>query len=70
MTAKMTLSPTFTITIPEEVREQQNWRVGQELVFIPDGKGVKLMPVPTLDELQGLFKGADTTNYRDRDDRY
>jgi AbrB family looped-hinge helix DNA binding protein len=70
MTAKMTISRSFKIEIPKEVRESQNWRPGQELVFIPEGKGVKLVPVPTLDELRGMFRGADPSDYRDRNDRY
>lgn len=29
-----------------------------------------LVPVPTLDELRGIARGADPTGYRDRNDRY
>jgi hypothetical protein len=39
-------------------------------VFIPKGKAVLLMPVPTLEELQGLAEGANTEDYRDRNDRF
>ena len=66
----VTLSEKFQISIPKEVRDQQNWKPGQKFAFIPDGAGVKLVRVPTLDELQGIAKGADPTNYRDRNDRY
>lgn len=67
--ANATLSSKFQISIPKEVRDLQNWRAGQELVFIPKGKGVMLMPVPSLEDLHGLAKGADPENYRDRNDR-
>ena len=70
MTATATLSSKFQISIPKEVREQQHWRAGQEFVFIPKGKGALLMPVPDLEQLAGLVKGANTSNYRDRKDRY
>lgn len=64
-----TLSSKFQISIPKEVREQQSWDAGQKFVFIPEGKGVLLMPVPTLDALQGLAKGGNPDGYRDRTDR-
>ena len=63
------LSAKFQISIPKDVREQQNWRAGQEFVFIPKGTGMLVMPVPALHDLKGLAKGADTSNYRDRSDR-
>ncbi|HEX5276980.1 MAG TPA: AbrB/MazE/SpoVT family DNA-binding domain-containing protein [Fluviicoccus sp.] len=70
MQATATLSSKFQISIPKAIREEQHWQEGQELVFIPKGKGVLLMPVPTLDALAGLAKDADTTGARDRQDRY
>ncbi|MGE0668114.1 MAG: AbrB/MazE/SpoVT family DNA-binding domain-containing protein [Sphingomonadales bacterium] len=70
MTATATLSSKFQISIPKSVREEKRWKAGQEFVFIPKGKGVLVMPVPTLDELRGLAKGANKDNYRDREDRY
>lgn len=65
-----TLSSKFQISIPKAVREAQQWRAGQEFVFIPKGKGVLVMPVPELDDLLGIAEGADTRGYRDREDRY
>ncbi len=64
------LSTKFQISIPKEVRDLQSWDAGQEFIFIPKGKGVLLMPVPTLAELQGLAKGANTENYRNRNDPF
>ena len=39
-------------------------------ISIPKGKGVLLMPVPALEQLAGIAKGAKTQDYRDRKDRY
>ena len=61
-----TLSSKFQISIPKRVREAQHWQAGQTFVFIPKGKGVMVMPVPSLDSLRGIAKGADTSDYRDR----
>lgn len=65
-----TLSTKFQISIPKGVRDAQHWRAGQEFVFIPKGKGVLVIPVPRLDDLRGLAKGANVEDYRDRKDRY
>ena len=70
MDAIATLSAKFQISIPKAVRDELSWRAGQEFVFIPKGKGVLLMPVPALEQLAGIAKGAKTQDFRDRKDRY
>jgi len=70
MSDTATLSTKFQISIPKAVRTEQDWKAGQEFVFIPKGKGVLLMPVPSLEDLKGMAKGANPSNYRDRKDRY
>ena len=70
MSTTTKLSEKFQISIPKEVRERQGWKAGQEFAFIPQGKGVMLVPVPKLDELRGIAKGANKDGYRDRNDRY
>jgi len=70
MASTAILSSKFQISIPKAVREKQHWEAGQEFVFIPKGKGVLVMPVPELDELAGIAKGAHKDGYRDRKDRY
>lgn len=70
MSTTATLSSKFQISIPKAVREEQHWEAGQEFVFIPKGKGVLIMPVPELDQLAGIAKGASKEGYRDRQDRY
>lgn len=70
MSDTATLSSKFQISIPKAVREAQNWKAGQEFVFIPKGTGVLLVPVPTREDLFGLAQGSDPSDYRDRRDRY
>lgn len=65
-----TLSSKFQISIPKAVRDRYKWKAGQEFAFLPQGGGVVLVPVPELKDLLGMAKGADPTNYRDRNDRY
>lgn len=69
MNPTATLSAKFQISIPKAVRDEQRWTAGQEFVFIPKGKGVLVMPVPALDQLAGIAKGARKDGYRDRKDR-
>jgi AbrB family looped-hinge helix DNA binding protein len=64
------LSTKFQISIPKSVREEKGWKAGQEFAFVPKNGEMLLVPVPTREELRGMFKGADTSNYRDRNDRY
>ncbi len=70
MAASATLSSKYQISIPKTVRDEQHWEAGQEFVFIPKGKGVLVMPVPELEQLAGLAKGAKRSGYRDRKDRF
>jgi AbrB family looped-hinge helix DNA binding protein len=70
MSETATLSSKFQISIPKAVRTAHDWKAGQEFVFIPKGTGVLLVPVPRRDELFGIAKGANTGDYRDRQDRY
>ena len=59
-----TLSSRFTTRIPEALRERQGWEAGQELVLLPQGRGVLL--IPALDDLRGIARGADPSGYRER----
>ena len=47
-----------------------HWSAGQEFVFLPKGEGILVMPVPELDQLRGIAKGANPEKYRDRKDRF
>ena len=68
MSAKITaqLSAEFQISLPKAVRAAQHWQAGQEFAFITEGKGVLLVPVPKIEDLSGLARGANPEDYRDR----
>lgn len=70
MPAIATLSSKYQISIPKAIREEQHWQSGQQFVFIPKGKGILLMPAPSFEELQGIAKGSDPVDFRDRSDRF
>ena len=52
------------------MREQEGWKPGQTLAFVPDGKHFVLVAVPPAQEIFGSMMGANPDNYRDRNDRY
>lgn len=72
MSAKDTakLSDKFQICIPKSVRTVRHWKAGQEFAFIPKGEGVLLVPVPKIEDLGGVARGAKPEDYRDRTDRF
>jgi AbrB family looped-hinge helix DNA binding protein len=63
------LSSKFQISIPKAVRTARHWQAGEEFAFIPKGEGLLLVPVPKLEDLAGLARGANSESYRDRTDR-
>ena len=65
-----TLSSKYQISIPKHIREKMGWKPGQEFAFFPKEKGVLMTPIPTIEEVQAELQGVDTSNLRDRDDRY
>jgi len=68
--AATTVSTRYQVVIPKDVREQLNIKPGQKLQVIVLGGVMHFVPVPALDELRGIAKGADTSNIRDERDRY
>jgi len=70
MAETATMSSKFQISIPKAIRAARHWEAGLTFAFIPKGAGVLLMPVPELEGLKGLVKGASASGYRDRSDRY
>lgn len=63
------LSTKFQISIPKSIRTARHWQAGQVFAFIPKGEGLLLVPVPKLEDLAGMARGAKPEAYRDRTDR-
>jgi bifunctional DNA-binding transcriptional regulator/antitoxin component of YhaV-PrlF toxin-antitoxin module len=69
MSDSATLSEKFQISIPKSVRLAQGYVAGQKFAFVPRPSGLMLVPIPNLDDVRGMAKGATTSDYRDRDER-
>jgi AbrB family looped-hinge helix DNA binding protein len=70
MSATSKLSSKYQVSIPKAFRERLAWRPGQKIAFIDQGHSVLMVPVPNREALACMARGANTGNYRDRNDRY
>ncbi len=65
-----TLSSKYQLAIPKVIRELLSLQAGQQFTVLAKGKSIELVPVRSLKEMRGTLKGANTENYRDRQDRF
>ena len=61
-----TISPTFQIVIPKEVREKLHLRPRQRLHLLERGGIIALVPEVTLKSLKGVLKGMSKTDLREK----
>lgn len=66
----VTVSPKYQVVIPKSIREIPGFEPGKQLIWIAKGHSVKLVPVLPLEELREIFKGIDTSNIREKVDRF
>lgn len=64
-----TVSSKYQVVIPKRVRERIGLKPGQKLMVIEKGGVISLVPVPELDELRGIARGANTEGLREKVDR-
>lgn len=67
--SELTLSSTYQIVIPREIREALGLQPGQKIQAIRIGKHIALIPVKPLADTEGILrgKGIPTNVTRDRD---
>ena len=68
--AETTVSSKFQVVIPREDRERARLQVGQKLMVTVKHGIIKLVPLKTLDELEGFVEGINTEGYREEEDRF
>ncbi len=64
----VTLSPSFEVLIPLEIREALHLTAGEKLRVLPYAGRVELIPVRTVQSMRGFLKGMDVTIERDEDE--
>lgn len=67
--ATATLSPTFHIVIPKEVREKLHLSPRQRLHVVEKGGVIILVPEVPLKSLKGTLKGMPKADLREKKDR-
>jgi AbrB family looped-hinge helix DNA binding protein len=63
----VTLSSTFEVVIPEEIRESLQLVPGEKLHVMPFAGRVELIPVRPVQSMRGFLRGMNTTIDRDED---
>ncbi|MDO9423093.1 MAG: AbrB/MazE/SpoVT family DNA-binding domain-containing protein [Methylobacter sp.] len=63
------LSSKFQLAIPKAIRDQLDLKAGQQFTLIAKGDIIELVPVCSLAAARGSFKGSNSNDYRDRQDR-
>jgi AbrB family looped-hinge helix DNA binding protein len=65
-----TISSKFQVVIPKPIREHLNLKPKQKLTVIEKDKMFILIPHSSLADLRGIAAGANTTDYREKKDRF
>jgi len=63
------VSSKYQIVIPKDIRSRLKIRPGQEIGVIEKGGIAYLVPLKSLDELQGIAQGARIEGFREKKDR-
>ncbi len=69
MAQQVTVSRKYQVVIPETVRRQVPVRPGQRMVVQVRHGLITLVPVLSIEELQGLLQGVSTEDIREEEDR-
>ena len=64
------LSTRHCVALPKEIRDTLDWKAGEDLSVVRHKDGVFIYKRPTLEDVFGIAKGANTDFQRDRNDRY
>lgn len=63
----VTLSSKYQVVIPKDVRDRIGLHAGARLEVISYGNRIELVPIQSVRDLKGAFKGMDTNIERDDD---
>lgn len=66
----ITVTPELQLTIPKEALEEMHIKSGQKFSVIASKGIMHIVPMETLESLEGFLKGMDTSDIRDEEDRF
>jgi AbrB family looped-hinge helix DNA binding protein len=64
------ISSKYRIVIPKQARERLNLKPKQKLTVIEKDNMLVLVPQSSLEDLRGIAAGANTKDYREKEDRF
>lgn len=64
----VTISSTYRVVIPKEIRKQFNLKPGDKLMFIPRDSTLEVAIIPSTREAKGSLKGTKTEGMREEED--
>jgi len=68
MSALSTISSKYQVVIPKEIREKFNLKPGQQILFIPYQKSLRMVIMPSVEAAYGMLKGMNTDDIREEED--
>ena len=63
----VTLSKEYQLVFPEEIRKTIGLKAGTSFEIISYNNRIELIPIKSIKNLKGIFKGIDTNIIRDND---
>jgi AbrB family looped-hinge helix DNA binding protein len=63
------ISSKYQVVIPSPIRKQFNLKPGQNILFIPYERTLRVVIVPPIEEGLGMFKGIGSDVEREKEDR-
>ncbi len=63
----VTVSPKYQVVIPSRIRDRLGVEPGQQIQVILYDNRIEMIPVKSIQEARGMFKGIDTTVDREPD---
>lgn len=63
----VTVSPTYQIVIPKEIRQSMAIRPGHKIQMLTCGNRIELIPIKPMRKIKGFLKGIDTEAPRESD---
>lgn len=65
----ITVSPKFQIVIPKQVRKELNINAGMKMTVMAYDGRIELIPMGSIENLEGSLKGMRTSDIREKKDR-
>ena len=63
----ITISSKYQVVIPKDIRDSIGLKPGEKLEVITCGSRIELIPIQSIKQMKGKYKGIDTKIIREED---